>query len=103
MIYICCRQLGQRILLLVKIYIINLFIKKYMRTIQSGNMLLVKKCIINLLIKICTRAVQLGNIFVDKNLHKQITSKKLHSQLFIKTSISIFVYCQYINILEDKN
>jgi hypothetical protein len=48
------------------------------------------------------RAVRLENIIAGKNLHNKITDENLHDKLFIKTSISIFVYRQYINILKDK-
>jgi hypothetical protein len=37
MVKICYEQFGQRMLLLVKTYTINLLIKKYMRTVQLGN------------------------------------------------------------------
>jgi hypothetical protein len=76
MVKICCRQFDQRILLLVKICIINLLIKK----IYVGS--------------------SLGNIIAGKNLHNKIIDKNLHGQLFIKMSISTFVYRQHI--LEGK-
>jgi hypothetical protein len=37
MVKICYKQFSQKILLLVKIYRINLLIKIYMRTVQSEN------------------------------------------------------------------
>jgi hypothetical protein len=39
-------------------------------------------------------AVRSENIIAGKNLYNKITDKNLHGQLFIKMSVSTFVYRQ---------
>jgi hypothetical protein len=85
MVKIYCGPFNQRILLLVKICIINLLVKKSKCEQFSQRILL--------LVKICMRAVRLGNIIIDKNLY---------GLLFIRTLVSTFIYHQRINILEGK-
>jgi hypothetical protein len=43
MVKIYYGRFGQKILLLVKVCIINLLLKIYMRTVQSGNIIASKK------------------------------------------------------------
>jgi hypothetical protein len=85
MVKICCGHFSQKILLLIKIYTCGQF--------NQEILLLVKIYTINLLIKIYMRAVRSRDIVAGKNLH---------DHLFIKTSISTFVYRQHINTLERK-
>jgi hypothetical protein len=103
MVNIYYGQFGLKILLLVKIYIINLLVKNYKWQFGQGILLLVKIYTINLLINICMRVIRSGNIIAGKNLHNKITDKNLHGQLFIKTYINTFIYRQCINILRGKS
>jgi hypothetical protein len=73
-------------------------IKIYYKRFSHEILLLEKICIINLLIKKYMRTVRLRNIITRKNLHNKITDKNLYDQLFSKISVTIFIYCQCINI-----